>query len=239
MSRRHHRNQSISLHAQPYDISANGWYFKSASDWVKKFQSHLPVEEYEIQFIDGPDAARALFDAMGVNQVSVEEYFERLSEIKSMREDELAALHYALHGLGLDFGEALRLVEDEIRVTEGHAKEYVEEMIDDQGGVGALGRETIERYFDYEAFGRDLGFDLDSDDPDDARWIEMSDEERGEAYIEEKGIDHLFDKPRDKREAPVGERYFDVDAYARGAELNGEVVEFRYAGKTWTTSYVR
>ena len=62
----------------------------------------------------------------------------------------------------------------------------------------------------------------------------MDDRERGEAYIDDVGIEILFAQPRDKREAPLGERYFDVDAFARDMELNGDVTEFEFAGKIWT-----
>lgn len=46
------------LHAQPYDITANGFYFESLEDYADKAKSNRndygdPVEEYEIQFIDG------------------------------------------------------------------------------------------------------------------------------------------------------------------------------------------
>lgn len=236
-ARRLHRNSSVKLHAQPYDVSARGWYFTSAEDWNKKFKSHLPVEEYEIEFIDGSDAAMELFRAMEVNQANVEEYFEKLPDVEALHREERAALHYALDHLRIGFDKAMRLVEDDIRVMEGTAKDYVEEMFESGGLVSSLSRETIERYFDYESFGRDLGFNLDTSDPDNDRWLDMGDEERGEEWIDEVGIDYIFEKPRDRREQPLGERYFDYDSYARDLELNGELVEFEYDGSTWTTDY--
>ena len=47
-------------HATPYDVSAIGFYFKTYDEYVEKAASHRnahgsPVEEYEIQFIDGTD----------------------------------------------------------------------------------------------------------------------------------------------------------------------------------------
>ena len=46
------------LHAQPYDITATGLYFKTAAEYDDKSDSlrneyGQPVEEFEIQFIDG------------------------------------------------------------------------------------------------------------------------------------------------------------------------------------------
>ena len=57
------------LHAQPYDISANGFYFETAEEYAAKANALRndygdPVEEFEIQFIDGEgidcDLAKAI-----------------------------------------------------------------------------------------------------------------------------------------------------------------------------------
>ena len=44
---------------------------------------------------------------------------------------------------------------------ENMAYTYIEEVL---GGITGLSKETLERYFDYEAFGRDLLFDYTVDD---------------------------------------------------------------------------
>ena len=46
------------LYAQPYDITATGFSFDDAEDYARKAQAlrneyGQPVEEFEIQFIDG------------------------------------------------------------------------------------------------------------------------------------------------------------------------------------------
>lgn len=46
------------LYAQPYDISATGFYFDTADQYAEKVVKvkndyGQPVEEFEIQFIDG------------------------------------------------------------------------------------------------------------------------------------------------------------------------------------------
>ena len=38
----------------------------------------------------------------------------------------------------------------------GSDQEVAEQWVEDMGGVSALGKDTAENYFDYEAFGRDL-----------------------------------------------------------------------------------
>jgi hypothetical protein len=46
------------LHAQLYDISANGFYFETAAEYNEKARKLVnsygqPVEKFELQFIDG------------------------------------------------------------------------------------------------------------------------------------------------------------------------------------------
>src|SRR3989442_10857884 len=61
------------LFAKPYDISANGFYFSSFEEYQSKAaltrnDFDYPVEEYEIQFIDGDSLDAHLFEALGINQ---------------------------------------------------------------------------------------------------------------------------------------------------------------------------
>ena len=70
-------------HATPYDISATGFYFHNFEEYQAKAASHCnaygdPVEEYEIQFIDGENAA--LFKAVGVTQASLSDWFEHFED---------------------------------------------------------------------------------------------------------------------------------------------------------------
>lgn len=218
----------IVLYANPYDISATGFYFSSAEQFEEKFARHLPVEEYEIDFIEGSAEDAALFEAMRVGQGQLEQYFD---DIVPLADWEKAALYYlfAIYSPGMDWHIALRRVEDEVRVRQGNAKEYVEDYIDDIGGVGELGRAAGDMYFDYVAFGRDLKFDLDPDEPGDEYYLSLSDQERGEEYVDSMG--------GVKELGQVAERYFDVDAFARDAELNGDITEFDFAGDTYVTDY--
>ncbi|MEM9211537.1 MAG: hypothetical protein AAGA63_08615 [Pseudomonadota bacterium] len=63
----------VQLHAQPYDLAAKGFYFESAEEFDTKSKSNRneygqPVEEYEIQFIDGEDIDCDLAKAIGIHQ---------------------------------------------------------------------------------------------------------------------------------------------------------------------------
>ena len=72
---------TITLHAQPYDISATGFYFTSAEGYEDKAKNLTnafgdPVEEFEIQFIDGEQMDCELAKAIGINQTNFADFFE-------------------------------------------------------------------------------------------------------------------------------------------------------------------
>ena len=245
---RKNASSGLQLVATPYAFDAPFWYFGSAEEFDKQYKAHLPVEEYEIDFIDGDDFESALFSAMKVSQGNVHEYFEKLDEIGGMQEDELAAFHYATDDLGIsDIDDAIALAQDEIRVTEGDAKEYAEQYIDSIGGVGELGKDTLESYFDYEMFGRDIRSDIVNARIEDARYeARRSDEDEDEAEqavideydaIDDEDLGLDFARDVGYESISNAEFYFDMDAFARDMELNGDVTEFNFAGKTWTTDY--
>jgi len=223
----------IQLYANPYDISAKGWYFKDADDFDAKYKKHLPVEEYEIEFIDGTREEADLFKAMGVNQGNVREFLDVIGQLDN--EHDQAAFYYVVEQYPSKhksdpegWAEALEKVEDEVRVMEGDSKAYAEEYIDNIGGVGQLDKKTVEMYFDYEAFGSALEQDLNPDEEGDRYYLDMNDYERGEAYVDSIGFDSL---------GKAAEEYFDMDKFARDLDLGGDVSEFVFAGKTWTTDY--
>jgi antirestriction protein len=218
----------IKLYANPYDITAHGWYFSTAEDFEKKFKKHLPVEEYEIDFIDGSDEAAALFKILKVNQANLAEFFDRLDDFEALAEHDQAALHYIMEENPFtdDLDKALKLVDDEVRVMEGTAKDYAYAYIESAGGIP---KTLTDAYFDYEAFGRDVKYDLDPDTHADQARLDMDDADLGEEMLRD-----MYG-----REIPADlvERYFDYDAFARDLKLNGDVHEFRFRGTRWVTDY--
>ncbi len=84
-------------------------------------------------------------------------------------------------------------------------RDYVEQMVDDMGGPSALSKQTIDSYFDYDAFGHDVLIEADEEDRE--RYEGMSDSEIGESVID--------DVYGDKIPAELADRYFDYDSYAR------------------------
>ena len=99
------------------------------------------------------------------------------------------------------------------------------ELIDMMGGVETFDKEAIERYFDYEALGRDLGFDQYETDEEDENgdtiyvnagqyWCgdeDASDYDIGEAFVEEVGFDGVSNP----------ENYFDYEQYGRDLSYEG------------------
>lgn len=214
---------ATTLYANPYDTGAKGWYFKSLADFERQYKKHLPVEEYEIDFIDGSAQASTLFEMMKVNQANLGDFFEQLDDFEDMPEHEQAALYYAVTNLGIDdLDRARKRVDDAIRVTKGDARAYAEEYIDAIGGVGELPKNVIEMYFDYEHFGRDAKIDLEEDDPAH----DLSNEEYGLELVDDLGSSNVN-----------AEFYFDMDAFARDLRLGGDVSEFEFNDSTWTTDY--
>jgi hypothetical protein len=150
----------LSLHATPYDISARGFYFGSLDEYEKKAESAVneygdPVEEFEIQFIDGDDAELKLFKMMKVSQVNLDDYFEAVDE--GWDDDEMQKLEILTDDLGYSFDDAVDKMDDLVVYGEFDSEaDFAQEYVDGMGGPSELGKKTLEQYFDYESFGNDL-----------------------------------------------------------------------------------
>lgn len=150
--------EDCTLYAQPYNIEATGFYFTSAEEFEQKAEGLIdrygsPVEEFEIQYIDGDDAA--LFEAVGVDQSNLDTWFELLD----LEDHEKAALYFlcGVHGRGLS--EALGIVQD-VSLYEGRLIDAATELFDE-----CYAHEIPERlryYIDYDRFARDcdIGGDM-------------------------------------------------------------------------------
>lgn len=143
-------------HATPYDISATGFYFKDLEEYQRKAASHLneygdPVEEYEIQFIDGENAE--LFAAIRVNQANLHQWFD---EFEDLDDHEAAKAIYLAEYLNCSLEEILGHLDD-VCLFEGTALEYAESYIDDTGLLNDM-PESLRGYFDTEAFARDMTY---------------------------------------------------------------------------------
>lgn len=145
-------------HATPYDISATGFYFKTFEEYETKAASHRneygdPVEEYEIQYINGDDYA--LFNALEINQANLWDWFENI-EGSFEGEDLVKTLYLAIHiGKTIEDLDHKRL--DDVMVFEGSMKDYAEQYLEDSGILDAVEKAGLNPYYvDVEAFARDM-----------------------------------------------------------------------------------
>ena len=149
------------LHAQPYDISATGFFFDSREEYERKAARNRNdfggiVEEYEIQFIDGEDIDAQLFKALGVHQGNFHKF---LAACDDWSEDQKrkAIIAVGENGYRFDFG-----TDDpddfEVDIYEMDSLKELAEHFVDEGLFGEI-PQHLENYLDYDAIARDLGFD--------------------------------------------------------------------------------
>lgn len=85
---------TLLFYAQPYDISAVGFYFETIEEYDKKAsglknRSGDKVEEFEIQFIDGEDIDTAFAAAWGLSQCNIAAFIEAALEWEDDHKDPL------------------------------------------------------------------------------------------------------------------------------------------------------
>ncbi|SCZ55990.1 Antirestriction protein (ArdA) [Epibacterium ulvae] len=149
------------LFAQPYDLDAIGFFFESAEEFQTISKRHLnahfePVEEYEIQFIDGDDIDAALAKAWGINQANMAGYFTACDGWENYQKK---IFIIAVGEIGCDF-DPVNVHPEEFDVDLYHVEsmaELAEQMID-EGLFGDI-PEHLERYIDIDAIARDLHYD--------------------------------------------------------------------------------
>ena len=142
-------------HATPYDISAMGFYFSTYEEYKEKAAHHRNengnlVEEFEIQFIDGDNYQ--LFNAVGVNQANLGQWFNDFEELDG--DDSIKATYLAEYSGYREMDDILNHLED-VMLFEGTALEYAEQYIEDTGMLDDM-PENLRYYFDAGAFARDL-----------------------------------------------------------------------------------
>lgn len=149
------------LFAQPYDISANGFYFETEEEYNERASKLLnsygwPVEEFEIQFIDGESIDCELFRALGIHQGNFAAYLEA---VEDWSEDDKIKVIIAVgeagykFDLGKDTPDQFDIDLYELDSMKDLAEQFVEEGL--FGEIPA----SIQNYLDYDAIARDLGMD--------------------------------------------------------------------------------
>lgn len=149
------------LHAQPYDISAIGFYFKSTEEYDTKSKGLRNdhgqlVEEFEIQFIDGELLDCELAKAWGLNQANLRGYFDVVEEWEDHQKINfiiaVGECNYSFDAQTVD-PDDFEVVLYEEATLKDLAYRFVEE------GLFGEVPEPFQFYIDYEAIARDLSID--------------------------------------------------------------------------------
>ncbi len=149
------------LHAQPYDISASGFYFESVEEYQNKAHANRndygdEVEEYEIQFIDGDELDCSLFKALSVHQGNFGDYF---TACEDWDDDQKIKVIIAVGEAHYSFDPATDDPDDfDIDLYELDSLKELAEQFVEEGLFGEIA-ESIRFYLDYDAIARDLGID--------------------------------------------------------------------------------
>jgi Antirestriction protein (ArdA) len=147
------------LCATPYDISAPFFYFESIEEYNEKATNlrndyGQPVEEFELQFIDGESIDAELFEAAGINQANLEKW----DDLEALDDDDKVKLVYLLDSVGYELNDALDTLDD-VMIFEGNLRDAAEELFDECYAHDIP--ENLRHYIDYEAFARDLDMNGD------------------------------------------------------------------------------
>jgi hypothetical protein len=149
------------LHAQPYDISAAGFYFDSLEEYETKAAKNRNdyggiVEEYEIQFIDGEDIDSQLFEALKVHQGNFNSFLDACDRWDDYHKRKVII---AVGECGYSFDLKSGDPDDfEVDIYEHSSLKELAETFVDEGLFGKI-PENMVNYLDYDAIARDLGMD--------------------------------------------------------------------------------
>ncbi len=154
------------LYAQPYDISATGFYFRSADEFTSKATRAVngfgdPVEEFEVQFIDGDDLDCVLAGAWALYQSNYADY---LQAVEDWAESEKIAFIIAVGECGYRFDPKTDGPGDfDVDLYAVDSLRDLAEQFADEGLFGEIPAPLV-HYIDYDAIARDLAFDYSMTD---------------------------------------------------------------------------
>ena len=154
-------NKQTVLFAQPYDISAEGFHFASVEGFEKKSarvrnSAGLPVEEFEIQFIDGDTLDAELFEAVSVTQGNFGAFLDACNYWNTdQKRNVIIAVGECSYSFDLKSGNPDDFEVDIYEMTS--LRELAEHFVD-EGLFGEI-PESIKYHLDYDSIARDLGMD--------------------------------------------------------------------------------
>lgn len=148
---------TTTLHAQPYDLAAAGFYFESAEEFQVKSKALRndfgdPIEEFEIQFIDGEEIDCDLAKAISVNQANLAKFFTGVEE---WDDHDKTKVIIAVGECGYRFEDSTAPDDFEVDVYQVASLKELAAQFVDEGLFGDI-PERLQFYIDFDAIARDL-----------------------------------------------------------------------------------
>ena len=143
------------LYANPYDTEATGFYFTSYEQYELLLSDQInlygqPVEEFEIEHVEGADDFAALCSP---DQPTIEEWFESLDTFENLDDDDKVKLHYLMAINGVELEQAMDMVDD-VMLYEGNTTDAAYDHVNDCYDLDET-RGQLAQYFDYQRFAVD------------------------------------------------------------------------------------
>ncbi|MEP5730849.1 MAG: antirestriction protein ArdA [Sulfitobacter sp.] len=151
---------TIQLHAQPYDLTATGFYFETYEDYAAravKLRNDYGerVEEFEIQFIDGEHIDCDLAKAIGINQANLKQY---LDAVDAWEDEDKTRVILAVGECGYRFEDTTQPSDFDLDIYHINTMRELAEQFVEEGLFGDI-PERLQFYLDYDAIARDLSMD--------------------------------------------------------------------------------
>lgn len=153
---------TLIFYANPYDLSAEGFYFQTYDDYLNKAKALRndygnPVEEFEIEFINGDDLDCALAKAWGLSQGNIKRFIDAAEDWDDFDKKRfIIAVGECGYAFNPDHDRPDDLYDVDIYAVDS-LKELAEQFVD-EGLFGDI-PERLASYIDYEAIARDLAHD--------------------------------------------------------------------------------
>lgn len=161
------------FYAQPYDLHATGFYFDDGEQFQEKYDKAKnefgdPVEEFEIQFIDGEAIEARLFEVLAIAQHNISAFIEMYDD---WSEEDKIKLICAVGECGYSFELGKDTAEQfEVDIYPNISMRELAEQFVDDGLFGEIPK-SIEHYLDYEAIAADLAMDYSEIEIAGARYV--------------------------------------------------------------------
>lgn len=162
--------QGLTINQQDHFLSDHSSEFKNSGSWLSKLgqpyenlpldiqmaiQTHLEEGRYEKgDMVEGDEMQRE-------NWSMQDDLISDISEDKGVPMDVIVSI---MREYSLDADEVGDWFDEHYQGYFDNDEKFADNYIDSIGGVGELGKGTLETYFDYQSFSRDLAYDYSNYD---------------------------------------------------------------------------